>query len=242
MCVICRAIAGFQGGGRGLSHDYHVPLRPPALACAASGNSNNTVMSEVQNRPAPAVDPSLHSELSAEALRVLHKVVEELPDACERLRYVQQMTEQAADKVLSLVEKAQEDAGEVGKKGQDLAEALERLASSEDMSVDRARAMMRLCAAYARQAGGFAEREQALHTELMLAQGFQDLSGQVINKVIGMLDRVESPLQQLLSSSEPPLVAEEACAGSSATLEGVQTPDKALKQDDVDDLLASLGF
>ncbi|MDL5032607.1 protein phosphatase CheZ [Pelomonas sp. APW6] len=200
-------------------------------------------MSDDPIRPEPARDQALHSELSAEALRVLHKVVEELPDACERLRYVQEMTEQAANKVLNLVEKAQSDAGEVARKGQDLAEALERLASSDDMSVDRARAMMRLCAAYARQASGFGEREQGLHTELMLAQGFQDLSGQVINKVIGMLDRVESPLQQLLASSEPPAAAEEASvAGSSAALEGVQTPDKALKQDDVDDLLASLGF
>lgn len=208
---------------------------------ASSGINNSTAMSEVQNRPVSA-DPALHSELSVEALRVLHTVVEELPDACERLRYVQQMTEQAANKVLNLVEKAQDDAAEVGKKGQDLAESLERLAASEDMSVERARAMMRLCAAYARQAGGFAGREQALHTELMLAQGFQDLSGQVINKVIGMLDRVESPLQQLLASSEPPVAVEDSAAGTGAALEGVQTPDKALKQDDVDDLLASLGF
>lgn len=208
---------------------------------ASPGISTSTAMPEVQNTPTSA-DPALHSELSAEALRVLHTVVEELPDACERLRYVQQMTEQAANKVLNLVEKAQDDAGEVGKKGQDLAEALERLAAAEDMSVDRARAMMRLCAAYARQAGGFAEREQSLHTELMLAQGFQDLSGQVINKVIGMLDRVESPLQQLLASSEPPVAPAEASEGSAVALEGVQTPDKALKQDDVDDLLASLGF
>ena len=199
-------------------------------------------MPEDQTCPESTLDQALHSELSAEALRVLHKVVEELPDACERLRYVQQMTEQAADKVLSLVEKAQEDAGEVGKKGRDLAEALERLAASEDMGVERARAMMRLCAGYARQAAGFAEREQSLHTELMLAQGFQDLSGQVINKVIGMLDRVELPLQQLLASSEPPVAGDAVAAGSSGALEGVQTPDKALKQDDVDDLLASLGF
>jgi len=225
-----------------MPHDYHAHMRLAEGLRAAPGNSIHTAMSEVQNRPASAVDQALHSELSAEALRVLHKVVEELPDACERLRYVQQMTEQAANKVLNLVEKAQDDAGEVGRKGQDLAASLERLAASEDMSVERARAMMRLCAAYARQAAGFAEREQSLHTELMLAQGFQDLSGQVINKVIGMLDRVESPLQQLLASSEPPAVTEDVSAGSSAALEGVQTPDKALKQDDVDDLLASLGF
>lgn len=211
-------------------------------ACRLPSNRLHTAMPEVQSRPASTADQALHSELSAEALRVLHKVVEELPDACERLRYVQQMTEQAADKVLNLVEKAQEDAGEVGQKGRELAEALDRLAASEDMSVERARAMMRLCAAYARQAGGFAEREQALHTELMLAQGFQDLSGQVINKVIGMLDRAELPLQQLLASSEPPAAAEASPAGPGVALEGVQTPDKALKQGDVDDLLASLGF
>lgn len=187
-----------------------------------------------------AFDP-LRSELSADALRVLHTVVEELPDACERLRYVQQMTEQAANKVLGLVEKAQDDAEEVRKKGLELSASLDRLAQSPDLSPERARVMMRLCAAYAAQAAGFAERERSLHTEIMMSQDFQDLSGQVINKVISMLDRAETPLEHLLSSSEPP-ASEQPEAGTATALAGVQTPDKALKQDDVDDLLASLGF
>lgn len=171
---------------------------------------------------------------------VLQKVVQELPDACERLAYVRQMTEQAATTVLGLVDAAQEDAEQVRRQGHDLSESLTRMAASPDMSVERARAMLKLCAAYAATAAGFADRERSLHTEIMMAQGFQDLSGQVINKVIGMLERTEKPLEHLLADFDPP--QSEGDAPSGQVLEGVQTPDKALQQDDVDDLLASLGF
>jgi chemotaxis protein CheZ len=173
--------------------------------------------------------------------------VHELPDACERLAYVRSMTEQAANKVLGLVEAAQDDAEAVRRKGMDLSDALSRLAVSSDLSVERARAMMKLCATYAADAASFAAREKSLHTEIMMSQDFQDLSGQVINKVIKMLERAEAPLHQVLGDA--PLAVSAAPAASAAAapppvqaLEGVQTPDKALQQDDVDDLLASLGF
>lgn len=170
---------------------------------------------------------------------VLQKVVQELPDACERLAYVRQMTEQAATTVLGLVDTAQENAEQVRRQGHDLSDSLSRMAAAPELSVERARAMLKLCAAYAATAAGFAEREKSLHTEIMMAQGFQDLSGQVINKVIGMLERAEKPLEHLLADFDPP--ASDAPADAQ-TLAGVQTPDKALQQDDVDDLLASLGF
>ncbi|MDT9002223.1 protein phosphatase CheZ [Paucibacter sp. APW11] len=196
---------------------------------------------EQSSTPETAETP--HQALSAEAIQVLHKVVEELPDACERLRYVQSMTEQAANKVLGLVDGALEDAEQVRSKGMDLASALGRLAQSEDLSIVRARAMMKLCADYAASAAAFAGRERSLHTELMMSQDFQDLSGQVINKVIAMLEKAEKPLEHLLADSEPPREEQPLeHDGSVQALEGVQTPDKALKQDDVDDLLASLGF
>ncbi|MCH7343228.1 protein phosphatase CheZ [Pelomonas sp. CA6] len=168
----------------------------------------------------------------------LHHLLQELPDACERLAYVEQMTEQAANKVLGLVEAAQEEAGHVFRQGADLSESLMRLSQAQDLSVERARAMMRLCAAYAAKASDFARRTGGLHTELVLAQEFQDLSGQVINKVIAMLTRSEQPLRELLGNEPAPAAA----APSAQGLEGVQTPDKALKQDDVDALLAEMGF
>ena len=164
----------------------------------------------------------------------LQQLAHELPDACERLAYVKQMTAQAANKVLGLVEGAQDDAEQVRRQGSDLSESLARMATSPELSLERARSMMKLCAAYAATAASFAAREKGLHGEIMMAQDFQDLSGQVINKVLKMLERAEAPLNELVGEVVAPAAAEQ--------LQGVQTPDKALKQDDVDDLLASLGF
>ncbi|WP_377157611.1 protein phosphatase CheZ [Roseateles sp. UC29_93] len=176
--------------------------------------------------------------LTAAAHQALQKLSHELPDACERLDYVKRMTDQAANKVLGIVESAQEDAQAVARQGHELSESLQRLAAAPDLSVERARAMMRLCAAYAAGAAGFADRVKGLQTEIMMAQDFQDLSGQVINKVLNMLRPAEEPLQQLLAAQEqaaPQAAVEEQLAG-------VQTPDKALQQDDVDALLAEMGF
>ena len=80
---------------------------------------------------------------------------------------------------------------------------------------------------------------EKVHTEIMMAQSFQDLSGQVINKVVRMLEHAEQPLEMLLIASQ---AAPAAVGVPGPSLVGVQTPDKALQQDDVDDLLASLGF
>lgn len=182
-------------------------------------------------------DASIQTLIRADAAQILHNVVDELPDARERLAYVRSMTEQAATKVLNLVEAAQQDAEAVCRKGRELSDALNRLALSTNISQERARALMKLCAAYAADAASFAAREKSLHTEIMMSQDFQDLSGQVINKVSKMLERAEPPLKDLIQSLPAPVEA-----AAPEELGGVQTPDKALKQDDVDDLLASLGF
>jgi chemotaxis protein CheZ len=74
----------------------------------------------------------------------------------------------------------------------------------------------------------------------MPAQDFQDLSGQVIKNVIDMNTRTERQLVQLLvDEADPELVAASPLA---AGLQGPQTPEHALQQNDVDDLLASMGF
>ena len=54
-------------------------------------------------------DASIQTLIRADAAQILHNVVDELPDARERLAYVRSMTEQAATKVLNLVEAAQQD-------------------------------------------------------------------------------------------------------------------------------------
>jgi chemotaxis protein CheZ len=78
----------------------------------------------------------------------------------------------------------------------------------------------------------------------MMAQDFQDLSGQVIKKVIDIINRTELQLVQLLIDSAPngdkKAVAE--FTGETHQLQGPQANETALAQGDVDDLLASLGF
>jgi len=170
----------------------------------------------------------------------LQPLAQEVPDACERLSYARKMTEQAAMRVLDLVEPSRDAAEQVRRQGEDLSEMLQRQALSDELTLERARSMLKLCASYAAKAAAFAAREKEMHAEIMQAQDFQDLSGQVINKVVRLLEAAQAPLQALvgeLPAAEAPVVAE-----ASADLAGVQTPDKALKQDDVDDLLASLGF
>ena len=73
----------------------------------------------------------------------------------------------------------------------------------------------------------------------MMTQTYQDLSGQVIKKVVDIITRTEAQLLAILIETSkadpehPPEVEH---------LAGPQVPDKAFKQDDVDDLLASMGF
>ena len=76
----------------------------------------------------------------------------------------------------------------------------------------------------------------------MMAQDFQDLSGQVIKRVIDIISRTEQQLVELLQETAPQEVIAAAAAASAEMLQGPQDPDKAMKQNDVDDLLASMGF
>jgi len=75
-------------------------------------------------------------------------------------------------------------------------------------------------------------------SDIMMAQDFQDLSGQVIKKVVLIISHTEQQLLQLLAQSEG--TTGEAVEFNK--LEGPQVPDKAVGQADVDDLLASMGF
>jgi chemotaxis protein CheZ len=166
----------------------------------------------------------LHSALQALGYdTTLHKVAHDIPDAQERLTYVGQMTERAASKVLTLVEEARPACSQ-------LIQASEALLATPEASADQWRAL-------AQQSMALARAQQGVLDDIMMSQDFQDLSGQVINKVVGILSQTEKQLQELLVHSEL-----EAPVAAEGELTGPQVAGKALEQDDVDDLLASLGF
>ncbi|OYT88063.1 MAG: chemotaxis protein CheZ [Burkholderiales bacterium PBB6] len=172
----------------------------------------------------------------------LRHVVREMPDACERLEYVGKMTEKAANRVLALIDDAKPACDEVRSRGQEIADAMTRLADSPDFDAARARVLMRMCAEFATRAATFADKQNSVLTEVMMAQDFQDLSGQVINKVMAILWRAEEELRHVLDDGALPEVAPAQATGQTEELKGVQVPDRAMQQDDVDDLLASMGF
>jgi len=153
---------------------------------------------------------------------VLQEVAQEIPDARERLAYVGKMTESAANKVLSLVDMAKPDCMALAQEGEALlagaATAPEPLVAFTRKSVEQAKV------------------QHEVLSDIMMTQDFQDLSGQVINKVINIISRTEQQLLELLVHTAP------AAPKESTELAGPQVPEKALQQDDVDDLLASLGF
>lgn len=176
----------------------------------------------------------------------LHAVVEEFPNARERLAHVGKMTEDAANKVLNLVDAAKPECDDLARRGEELGQSLARMAAAPDLTVERARALMGVCGKFAERTSTFAGKQATVLSDIMMAQDFQDLSGQVIKKVIDIINRTELQLVELLVDSAPvqPVIGADAAGftGETHQLEGPQASDKALAQGDVDDLLASMGF
>lgn len=168
----------------------------------------------------------------------LHRLVEQIPDARERLGHVAQMTDRAANKVLNLVDEAQPRCEAAAIEATALAGRLALLAEHPDLGLGESRALLaEAAAALAHQAE--VNRQQAgLLSQIMLAQDFHDLSGQLIQKVVGIVEHAEQQLQLLLSHS----AGADAALPQPPQMAGPQVPDKAVVQEDVDDLLASMGF
>lgn len=199
-----------------------------------------------------AITREMHEAFAALGGNQLGGVMAEIPDAKDRLAYVGKMTEDAANKVLTLVETAKPECDDLATRGVELGQSLARMAASPDLTIDKAKGLMVVCGKFAERSAKFAEGQAAALSDIMMAQDFQDLSGQVIKKVIDIISRTELQLVNLLMESAPNAVASAAAETSAAAaepvtvdnhqLQGPQTSASALQQGDVDDLLASLGF
>ena len=190
-----------------------------------------------------SITREMHEALSVLGGTQLHDIVDEMPNARDRLAHVGKMTEEAANKVLNLVDQAKPECDDLAKRGIELGQSLAKMAAAEELNVDRARALLGVCGKFAERTATFAGGQADVLSDIMMAQDFQDLSGQVIKKVIDIITRTEMQLVQLLVDSAPQVEKKEAeFTGETHQLQGPQAADAALAQNDVDDLLASLGF
>lgn len=170
----------------------------------------------------------------------LHAITQEIPDARDRLSHVGHMTETAANKVLNLIDVGQPRCRDFKLDSQAMTGAIRQLRQYSATCSEEVTDVLANCQMFGIEAEQFAEAQSTLLGDIMMTQDFQDLSGQIIKKVIDIISLTEKQLLGLLMHSAPERLS--SVINPKAELAGPQVPDKALKQDDVDDLLASLGF
>ena len=166
----------------------------------------------------------------------LQVATEGLPDARSRLSYIANKTAAAAEKVLNSVDQAKADHAHIS-------EATRRMAAA--IVADPVRAVASGAVMnFVQDVEQSTARIDNHLTDIMMAQDFHDLTGQVVAKVVTLAGDLEDSLVKLLVSVVPPDKREQV---DSSVLNGpVVDPagrsDVVANQGEVDDLLASLGF
>ena len=170
------------------------------------------------------------------------KVTEAIPDARDRLHYVIQMTERAAERALNAIDVAQPIQLTLSAEATRM-NARWDLWFAAPIDLSDARDLVNDTRQYLSQVPVQVQATNAQLMEIMMAQDFQDLTGQVIKRMMDVIKDMETQLLQLLVDNTPPEKRPEL---SSGLLNGPKikmgNADTLDDQEQVDDLLASLGF
>ncbi|NLR75363.1 protein phosphatase CheZ [Leeia sp. IMCC25680] len=171
-------------------------------------------------------------------------VAEAIPDARDRLAYVAKLTEQAADKVLSAVDLAKPLQEKLTDDSVALSQRWDKLFANQ-LSVDEFKALVGETRTFLQRTHSDAKQTDSVLLDIMMAQDFQDLTGQVIKKIVEMAKEMEVQLYNFLVEYTPgaakkPEVHGQLENGPVISAEG--RSDVVTDQSQVDDLLASLGF
>lgn len=174
--------------------------------------------------------------------RAIEEAAQAIPDARDRLRYVANMTEQAAHRVLNATEVAQPLQDRIIAQSKALDARWEQW-FEQPLELPQCRELVDDTRSFLKSAPQDARDTNAQLMEIMMAQDFQDLTGQVIMKMMDVIGAIESELLQVLIDNVPSEKRQEAQTllnGPQVNPEGKS--DVVTGQDQVDDLLASLGF
>lgn len=196
----------------------------------------------------------LHEALNSFRLdsRLAEIAQSDIPDAKERLNYVVAMTEQAAHRTLTAVEDCLPKAEAISRQAAALGDDWQRFRQRQ-MTAEEFRLLSRTLDGFLTQAttDGDVIRQQL--AEVLMAQDFQDLTGQVIRRVIQLVQDLEKNLVGLVRISGERLSTPDSSAnkerqanlqqGMGPAVAGTsEASDVVQGQDDVDELLSSLGF
>jgi chemotaxis protein CheZ len=195
-----------------------------------------------------AVSPEVFQQLGT-ITRLLHDTMQQLgvmpklqiatdglPDARSRLSYIATKTADAANKVLNTVDAAKNEHRQIS----DSTRAMAALIVADPVKAVASGAVMN----FVQEVETSTKRIDDHLTDIMMAQDFHDLTGQVVAKVVTLANDLEDSLVKLLIQVVPEGVREQV---DPSVLNGpVVNPegrtDVVSDQSEVDDLLASLGF
>jgi chemotaxis protein CheZ len=206
-------------------------LAPPA---APTGGASPEVFQQLG-----MITRQLHDTLhQLGVMPKLQNAANDLPDARSRLNYIAEKTGNAANKVLNSVDQAKVEHNAIAAETRRIAAAIvadpvKAVASGSVMNFvgDVEAATARI--------------DQHL-TDIMMAQDFHDLTGQVVAKVVSLASDLEDSLVKLLVQAAPPEQAQKVIEHAKELNGPVVNPegrtDIVTNQGEVDDLLASLGF
>lgn len=175
--------------------------------------------------------------------RSLSDVASQITDAQGRLEHIASLTEQAANKVLNTVDTCLPAQENLTKSAQGIETRWAQLFDGK-LSIEEFKALAGDSRQFAAMVAEAGDAEKARLLDIMMAQDFQDITGQLIKKIVTITSQAERELAQLLRDNAPPEVKAAMAADAKPVelMQGPSSPGAAMGQDDVDSLLADLGF
>jgi chemotaxis protein CheZ len=235
------------------------PAPAPAEVSPLAASSHPVALTaEEMNDPARAMfshigqlTRKLHDTLKELGLdKSLEKAATDIPDARDRLSYIATLTEQAADRTLNALDAAKPIQDKISDDAKALGTQWDKLLANQ-LSVDEFKALVEKTRTHLNETVTGSDQVSSKMLEIMMAQDFQDLTGQVIKKVLDMSKQMEAHLMDflLMFSPQGTVVRHDAIKADddASLLNGpVINPegrtDVVTNQGQVDDLLESLGF
>ena len=209
--------------------------------------SEKTLFSEVGK-----LTRELHDTLNSFQLdtRLTSLTETDLPDAKDRLAYVMRLTDDAANKTMDAVEKGIEISSMIKTEANRLNDGWQ-LVHGKQLDGKKFKKLCEDTQVYMKATAGNSIELDALLQDALMAQGFQDLTGQVITRVITLVKDVEASLVDTIKmfgtmtteyeeSAQPERKEKQGATGP--TINPETATDVVSGQDEVDDLLSSLGF
>ncbi|CAG9296179.1 chemotaxis protein CheZ [Celerinatantimonas diazotrophica] len=180
-------------------------------------------------------------------MRISEIASHEMPDARERLSYVIDMTNNAANKTMDAVEASLPLADRLNDQIANVMPSWRNL-MERNLSLGEFKTLCHQLDEFLYNSAIDADKLRQMLTDILMAQDFQDLTGQMITKVIVLVQEVEGRLVEMLTlfggaaSKEPTSVQKTGIEAEGPIHNKEAREDVVQSQDDVDDLLSSLGF